>query len=36
MYNTGHNNSNNDALLRSRDYDELNASLWNDKCDYME
>ena len=25
-----------DALLRSRDYNKLNASLWNDKCDYME
>ena len=25
-----------DALLRSWDYNDLNASLWNDKCDYVE
>ena len=36
MNDTGHNYLDDDALLRSRDYDELNASLWNDKCDYME
>ena len=36
MYDTGQNYLDDDALLRSRGYDELNASLWNDKCDYME
>ena len=36
MYDTGQNYLNDDAILRSQDYDELNASLWNDKCDYME
>ena len=36
MYDTGQNYLDDDALLRSWDYDELNASLWNDKCDYME
>ena len=25
-----------DALLRSRDHNALDASLWNDKCDYIE
>ena len=25
-----------DLLLRSRDYNELDGSLWNDKCDYIE
>ena len=36
MYDTGENYLDNDVLLRSQDYNELNASLWNDKCDYME
>ena len=36
MNDTRENCLDNDALLRSRDYNELNASLWNDKCDYME
>ena len=25
-----------DNLLRSRDLEELDSTLWNDKCDYME
>ena len=36
MNDTRENCLDDDALLRSRDYNELNASLWNDKCDYME
>ena len=36
MHDDGQNNIDYDALLRSRDYDTLNASLWNDKCNYME
>ena len=36
MNDTRENCLDDDALLRSRDYNELNASLWNDKCDYVE
>ena len=25
-----------DNLLRSRDLEELDSTLWNDKCDYMD
>ena len=36
MNDTRDNCLDDDALLRSQDYNELNASLWNDKCDYVE
>ena len=36
MNNTEADSSQIDMLLRSRDYDELDSSLWNDKCDYIE
>ena len=36
MNDTRENCLDDDALLRSWDYNELNASLWNDKCDYVE
>ena len=36
MYDTESDNTCEDALLRSREYSELDSSLWNDKCDYVE
>ena len=36
MYDTEIHSTQTDLLLRSRDYDELDGSLWNDKCDYIE
>ena len=36
MNDKGENIMDDDALLRSRDHNALDASLWNDKCDYIE
>ena len=36
MNNTEADSTQIDMLLRSQDYDELDSSLWNDKCDYIE
>ena len=36
MSNTTINGSFKDSLSRSREYGELDSSLWNDKCDYVE
>ena len=36
MCNTEADRTQIDLLLRSRDYDELDDLLWNDKCDYIE
>ena len=35
MYNTEIDSNQFDSLLRSQDYDELDGSLWNDKCNYI-
>ena len=36
MCNTEADSTKIDLLLRSSDYDELDGSLWNDKCNYIE
>ena len=36
MFNATINDSFKDSLSRSREYGELDSSLWNDKCDYVE
>ena len=36
MYDTESDNTCEDALLRKQKYSELDSSLWNDKCDYVE
>ena len=36
MNNTEADSTQTDLLLRSQDFDELDGSLWNDKCDYIE
>ena len=36
MCDTESDSTQTDFLLRSQDYDELDCSLWNDKCNYIE
>ena len=36
MCNTETDSTQTDLLLRSGDYEELDGSLWNDKCNYIE
>ena len=36
MYDTESDNTCEDVLLRSREYGELDSSLWNNKCNYVE